>query len=246
MLTDEQLLKYSRQIMLPQIDIAGQEALLNSHLLIIGLGGLGAPVAMYLAAAGVGELTLIDDDKVDLSNLQRQIIHQFESIGKDKVESAKITALSLNPETRINIINYRPGEEEMSTLIEQANVVIDCCDNFSTRFMLNRICHNYRVPLVSGAAIRWEGQLSTYTYEQGTPCYRCLYEEDAFNDQTCTQNGVVAPLVGVIGSMQAMEAIKLISGTGHTVTGRLMLFDGMDMSWREIRFKPRPACPVCS
>lgn len=245
MLTDEQLLRYSRQILLPKIDIEGQQKLIESHVLIIGLGGLGSPVAMYLAAAGVGELTLIDDDKVDLSNLQRQIVHSTQSIGVSKVESAEQTLKRLNPECKINHIENRLSEPELNELIKDISVIVDCCDNFDTRFMLNRVGFHSKTPLVSGAAIRWEGQLSTYTYLKDTPCYRCLYEEDSFNDQTCSQNGVAAPLVGIIGSMQAMETIKVICGSGETVTGKLMLFDALDMSWRTIKFKPRSNCPVC-
>lgn len=245
MLTDEQLLKYSRQIMLPKIDIDGQQKLLDSHVLILGLGGLGSPVAMYLAGAGVGEITLIDDDKVDLTNLQRQIIHQLSNIDQPKVESARQALIGLNPNCEVNIIDKRQDEEQLNALIENVTVVVDCCDNFATRFMLNRVCHNNRVPLVSGAAIRWEGQLTTFTMEEGTPCYRCLYEEDSFTDQTCAQNGVAAPLVGIIGSMQAMEALKLITGAGNIETGKLMLFDALDMEWRTIKYKKRNDCTVC-
>lgn len=245
MLTDEQLLKYSRQIMLPKIDIEGQLKLIDSHVLIVGVGGLGSPVAMYLAAAGVGKLTIVDDDKVDLSNLQRQIIHQLDSINEDKVTSANRTIAGLAPECQVNAVNRRLNEEELHTFVEQASVVVDCCDNFDTRFMLNRVCFKKQTPLVSGAAIRWEGQLSTFTMEKGTPCYRCIYEDDVFSDQTCAQNGVVAPIVGSIGSLQAMEAIKLITGAGEPLLGRLMLFDGLSMEWRTIKFQQRNDCPVC-
>jgi len=246
MLTDEQLLKYSRQIMLPKIDINGQQKLLDSHVVILGLGGLGSPVAMYLASAGVGELTLVDDDKVDLSNLQRQIVHQVETIGQPKVESAKNNLLKINPDCKINSINSRLNENQLSQLLSNVTLVVDCCDNFDTRFMINRVCFKAKVPLVSGAAIRWEGQLSTFLMTNDQPCYRCLYEEDSFNDQTCSQNGVVAPLVGIIGSMQAMETIKVITGSGKPVVGQLKLFDGLAMEWRSIKFKKRNDCPVCS
>lgn len=248
MLSDTELLKYSRQIMLPKIDIEGQQKLLNAHAIILGLGGLGSPVSMYLASAGVGQMTLIDDDDVDLSNLQRQIVHQFSNIGQAKVESAKANLLQLNPDCQIDTVNQRMNEVQLSELITNANatVVIDCCDNFETRFMLNRICFNKVIPLVSGAAIRWEGQLTTFLMDRKTPCYRCLYEEDSFSDQTCSQNGVVAPLVGIIGSMQAMEAIKLITGAGQPVSGRLMIFDGLAMDWRTIKFKQKVDCPVCA
>ncbi len=246
MLNDEQLLRYSRQIMLPKIDIEGQNKLLNAHALIVGLGGLGAPVALYLAAAGVGKLTLIDDDNVDLTNLQRQVIHDSQTIGMAKVESAKRRLKVINPECDIQTINKRLNEAELIELAKNANVIVDCCDNFNTRFMLNRVGFTTKTPLVSGAAIRWEGQLSTYTYQPNTPCYRCLYEEDSFDDQTCSSNGVVAPLVGIIGSVQALEAIKVICSVGELINGRLMLFDGLELSWREIKFKVRSGCPVCA
>ena len=245
MLSDDQLLRYSRQIMLPKIDIEGQQNLINSHVLIIGLGGLGSPVAMYLAAAGVGKLTLVDDDKVDLTNLQRQIIHTTDNIGVDKVKSAKHQLEKLNPDCEVKTINFRLSESKLIELLEDVSVVVDCCDNFDTRFVLNRSCYATKTPLVSGAAIRWEGQLATYTYQNETPCYRCLYEEDTFTDQTCSHNGVVSPLVGIIGSVQALETIKVICGAGETITGKLMLFDGLDMSWRTIKFKQRKGCPVC-
>lgn len=245
MLTDTQLLQYSRQIMLPKIDIEGQQSLLASHVAIIGLGGLGSPVAMYLAAAGVGELTFVDDDKVELTNLQRQVIHKMSALDTDKVESAKETVNELNAECLVNTINQRLDESSLLDLVGDATVVVDCSDNFDTRFLLNRVCYSKKTPLVSGAAIRWEGQVATYLMKEGTPCYRCLYEEGSFNDQTCVQNGVVAPLVGIIGSIQAMEVIKLICHVGKTVSGRLMLFDGLDMEWRMVNFKRRSDCPVC-
>lgn len=245
MLSDEQLLKYSRQIMLPKIDIDGQTKLLESHVLIIGLGGLGSPVAMYLAAAGVGKMTLVDDDKVDLTNLQRQIIHGVDSVDLDKVVSASKSINALAPDCQLSLINNRLSEKELSKLVEDVDLVVDCCDNFETRFMLNRVCFAKKTPLISGAAIRWEGQISTFTMQEETPCYRCVYEDDVHNDQTCSQNGVVAPLVGIIGSMQAMEAIKVITGAGELISGKLMLFDGLGMDWRTIKFKRRSGCPVC-
>jgi len=245
MLTDEQLLKYSRQIMLPQIDIDGQQALLNSHLLILGLGGLGSPVAMYLATAGIGEITLIDDDKVDLSNLQRQIIHQQDSQEKYKVESAKESLLKLNSEIKINCINQRLDEKSLNNIIASVDIVADCCDNFETRFMLNRVCFHNKKPLVSGAAIRWEGQLTSFTMKEGTPCYQCLYDKDSFTDQTCAHNGVVGPVVGIIGSMQALEVIKLITGSGKPAVGELTLFDGLDMSFSKIKYGKKEGCGIC-
>lgn len=246
MLTDEQLLQYSRQIMLSQVDVAGQEALLKAHVVIIGLGGLGAPVALYLASAGVGKLTLVDFDQVDLSNLQRQIIHSFDTIGMEKVESAALAVQKIAPACQVEQVNRKLDEKELADLVGRACVVVDCCDNFETRFMLNRICFQARVPLVSGAAIRWEGQISTFPMQADSPCYRCFYEEDSFNDQTCSQNGVAAPLVGVIGSIQALEALKLIVGCGETVTGRVLIFDGLYMDWRSIKLSKRADCPVCA
>ncbi|TQV77539.1 molybdopterin-synthase adenylyltransferase MoeB [Aliikangiella marina] len=245
MLSDEQLLQYSRQIMLPQIDIEGQNKLLNARVLVLGLGGLGSPVAMYLATAGVGSLTLVDDDQVDLTNLQRQVIHRIDSIEKPKVDSAAETLKALAPTCRLQCFNERMAESDLSKLVSQVDLVVDCCDNFETRFMINRVCFSNKTPLVSGAAIRWEGQVSTFTMQANTPCYRCVYEEDVHSDQSCAHNGVVAPLVGVIGSMQALEAVKVITGAGEPASGKLLLFDGLSMEWRTIKFKPRKGCPVC-
>jgi molybdopterin/thiamine biosynthesis adenylyltransferase len=246
MLTDKQLLKYSRQIMLPQIDIAGQDKLANSHVVIIGLGGLGSPVAMYLATAGIAKLTLVDNDQVDQSNLQRQIIHDENSIGKNKVTSAKETIEALNSDCSVNTIDKRLNEEELEQLLSNANVLVDCCDNFETRFLLNRVCFKTKTPLVSGSAIRWEGQLTTFTMDENTPCYQCLYEDSSSTDQTCSRNGVVGPVVGVIGSMQALEAIKVITGAGQVSVGELILFDGLDMSFTKLKFSKKDGCPVCS
>lgn len=245
MLTDEQLLKYSRQIMLPQIDIDGQQKLIDSHVIVLGLGGLGSPVAMYLATSGIGEITLIDDDKVDLSNLQRQIIHNMSSQGQEKVESAKSKLLELNPKLKVNVINQRLNERSLGDVIKNVSGVADCCDNFETRFMLNRQCYQYGVPLISGAAIRWEGQLTTFMMDDNSPCYRCLYEEDSFTDQTCAQNGVVGPVVGVVGSMQALEVIKVITGAGKPAVGLLTLYDGLDNIFSQIKYQKKTNCCVC-
>ncbi len=246
MLTDHQLLKYSRQIMLPQIDIEGQNRLCQSHVVILGLGGLGSPVAMYLATAGIAELTLIDDDQVELSNLQRQIIHKDSSQGVDKVDSAKKTLLELNPDLKINIINQRLDENDLSKIISACHAVADCCDNFETRFMLNRVCFKQSVPLISGAAIRWEGQLTTFVMKENSPCYCCLYDEGMSVSQTCSQNGVVAPVVGVIGSLQALEVIKVISQSGKVASGELTLYDGLDCSFTKLKYAKKTDCPVCS
>lgn len=245
MLTDNQLLKYSRHIMLPQIDVAGQEKLNNAHVVIVGLGGLGSPVAMYLATAGVGNLTLIDDDQVDVSNLQRQVIHTQKSMGKKKVTSAKETIKSLTSDCSVKTIDKRLNEKEFEHLLSDVSVLVDCCDNFETRFLLNRVCYKTKTSLVSGSAIRWEGQLTTFTMEENTPCYQCLYDENSSTDQTCSQNGVVGPVVGIIGSMQALEAIKVITGAGELCVGELTLFDGLDMSFHKIKYSEKDECAVC-
>ena len=245
MLSDDQLLKYSRQIMLPQIDIEGQQKLLDSHVVILGLGGLGSPVALYLATAGVGEITLIDDDEVDLSNLQRQVVHRASSQGLPKVESARRTMLDLNPELKVNLLQQRLDESELKKVVKNCQIVVDCCDNFETRFMLNRVCFSNRIPLVSGAAIRWEGQLTTFMMTDQSPCYRCLYDEQSFNDQSCSQNGIVGPVVGIIGTMQALEVIKVITGAGQPSAAELTLFDGLDNSFSKIKYAKKIDCPVC-
>ena len=246
MLTDEELLRYSRQIMLLQIDIAGQEKLKAAHVVILGVGGLGSPVALYLAAAGVGKLTLVDDDQVDVSNLQRQIAHQQDQQGIDKVISAKARLKAINPDCKIELINKRLNQKQMQDCFSNADLVTDCSDNFATRFLVNQVCYQTKTPLVSGAAIRWEGQLSTFLMNDESPCYECLYEQDAYADQSCSDNGVLGPIVGIIGSMQALEAIKVITGAGQPLVGVLSLFDGMDMSFNKIKFKKRNACSTCS
>lgn len=245
-MNDEQLLRYSRQIMLPSIGIEGQEKLLTSRVLIIGLGGLGSPVAMYLAAAGIGQLVLADFDKVDLSNLQRQIIHTTENIGKLKVESARNALLSINPDCQVQTISKLLEEDELKDQVRQADLVIDGTDNFTTRFMVNDACVATRTPLISGAAIRLEGQVSVFTGQPGDPCYRCLYGGGGEMDETCSENGVLAPLVGIIGSLQATEAIKVLTGAGAPLIGRLLLLDALDMQWRTLKLKADPACPTCS
>jgi adenylyltransferase/sulfurtransferase len=243
---DQQLLRYSRQIMLPAIGIEGQQRLRQARVLVIGLGGLGSPVAMYLAAAGIGTLVLVDFDRVDLSNLQRQIIHTQERIGEPKVTSARETLLALNPETRIITFDQPLEGETLSEQVALADTVIDGSDNFATRFSLNRACRAQRTPLVSGSAIRMEGQVSVFPGLPGTPCYHCLYPDEGELDESCSANGVLAPVVGVIGSIQAIEAIKLLTGAGEPLTGRLLLFDALQMAWRSIKLNPDPACPVCA
>ena len=244
-MNDEQLLRYSRQIMLPALDYEGQERLLNSRALIIGMGGLGAPVAMYLAAAGVGHLVIADFDEVDLSNLQRQIIHSTDNIGQAKTDSARQTLQALNPEIRIDTLNHKLEGEELAQQATAANVVIDACDNFATRFDINRACRSSGTSLVSGAAIRMEGQVSVFTGQTGDPCYHCLYPEDGEVGDTCSENGVLAPVVGIIGSIQATEAIKVLTGIGSTLAGQLLILDALHMQWRSLKLAPDPNCPVC-
>lgn len=245
-MNDQQLLRYSRQIMLPDVDIDGQEKLLAARVLIIGLGGLGSPVAMYLAATGVGHLILADFDRVDLSNLQRQIAHTTDRIGYSKVESAAQTLRALNPDVQITAITQMLDAEALREQVAQVDLVVDCCDNFQTRFAVNAACVAARVPLVSGAAIRLEGQVAVFDNRQSDcPCYRCLYDEDSEENTTCAANGVLAPLVGIIGSMQALEAIKLIVGFGSSLAGKLLVFDARHSQWRELKLPKDPHCPQC-
>lgn len=246
-MNDEQLLRYSRQIMLPEIDVAGQQKLLDSHVLIIGMGGLGSPVAMYLASAGIGQLTVVDDDQVELSNLQRQIAHSQHDIGKNKTDSAKETLLSLNPDIKVHTISHRLNEDELTNEVKKSDLVIDATDNFATRFAINRACVKTKTPLVSGAAIRMEAQVSVFNPQQtDSPCYRCLYKEGEELDESCSETGVLAPLVGIIGSIQALEAIKVLLNLGKTLTGKLLVLDATTMEWRNVKLKKDPACPVCS
>jgi molybdopterin-synthase adenylyltransferase len=246
-MNDQQLLRYSRQIMLSQMDIRGQEALLKAKVLIIGLGGLGCPAAIYLASAGVGQLTLVDDDKVDLSNLQRQIAHTTASIGQSKVSSASISLKNLNPEVKLIELPIRLEGDALFEEVAKADLVLDCSDNFATRFAINRACLKHKTPLVSGAAIRMEGQLAVFDHRVAeSPCYECLYDEGSEMDLSCSENGVMAPLVGIIGAMQAMEAIKLLTGIGSPLTGRLLLFDAVSMQWREMALNKDKECGACS
>jgi adenylyltransferase/sulfurtransferase len=238
-------LRYSRQILLPEFDIEGQERLRQSRALIVGLGGLGSPVAMYLAAAGVGRLTLVDFDTVDLSNLQRQIIHRTADIGRPKVESARDTLLALNPLIEVTAIPKALDEAELLQQVEQADVVVDACDNLPTRLAINAACVRVGVPLVTGAAIRLEGQVLVWRPGGEGACYRCLYRDAEVNTETCAQTGVLAPVVGVIGSLQAVEAIRVLTGLGETLDGRLLLLDAARMEWRTVRVGRDPACPVC-
>ncbi|HTQ98402.1 MAG TPA: molybdopterin-synthase adenylyltransferase MoeB [Candidatus Acidoferrum sp.] len=245
-MNDEQLLRYSRQLMLPGIDVSGQEKLLAARVLIVGLGGLGCPAAMYLADAGVGQLTLVDHDRVDFSNLQRQIAHTTANVGQFKVDSAAATLQALNPGVAIETLPRKLEGDELQALVARHDAVLDCTDNFAIRFALNAACVAARVPLVSAAAIRLEAQVSVFDPRQSdSPCYRCLYEEDAEADLSCAHNGVLAPLVGVIGSLQALECLKLLTGLGRSLAGRLLLLDAATMEWRELKLRKQPDCPVC-
>ena len=243
---DQQLLRYSRQIMLPQIDAEGQQKLLESHVLIIGAGGLGSPVAMYLASAGIGRITIADNDRVDLSNLQRQILHRNKDLGRPKVDSARDTLAELNPDVQVTPLNILIDRTALDNLVTQADLVVDASDNFETRFAINAACVATGTSLVSGAAIRMEGQLSVFLPQrEDSPCYRCLYSEGDEPDQTCSENGVLAPLVGVIGSLQALEAIKVLLDIGASLCGRLLVFDGLYHEWRSVKLSKDPLCPVC-
>jgi len=247
MMTDDELLRYSRQILLPELDVAGQEKLRASTALIVGAGGLGSPVILYLAAAGVGRLILVDHDVVDLSNLQRQIVHRTDSIGQSKVMSAATMARQLNPHCEVIAVAEQLDASNVEQWVPQADVIVDCSDNFAVRFLLNRASVQHRVPLVSGAAIRMDGQLSVYDPRQpDSPCYRCLYDETGNEDLRCVSNGVLAPIVGIVGSIQATETIKVLTGMGTPLVGRLLLLDGLRMQFREIRLNKNKSCPVCS
>jgi adenylyltransferase/sulfurtransferase len=247
MLSDEQLMRYNRQILLHDFDVAGQERLQQSRVLVVGLGGLGCPAALYLAAAGVGELLLADGDDVELSNLQRQIAHRGDDIGTNKARSAAVAIASLNPEVKLEVITRALVEDTMPELVARVDLVVDATDNYPVRFALNRACIAAGVPLVSGAAVRSEGQVAVFDPVRGGPCYRCLYASDeAATALSCSDSGVLAPLVGVIGSLQAMEALKLLSGFGETLRGKLLLLDLRTMDIRQLTLPPRADCPDCS
>jgi molybdopterin/thiamine biosynthesis adenylyltransferase len=247
-MNDAQLLRYSRHILLPQIGIEGQEKLLASHALVIGAGGLGSPVVLYLASAGVGRLTICDGDEVDLTNLQRQIVHRTDAIGRKKVDSARATLAAINPEVRVEALPERVGGERLEALVAAADVVIDGSDNFATRHAVNRACVKRLKPLVSGAGVRFDGQVAVFDMRsRASPCYHCLFPEHGENeDVRCAVMGVFAPLVGIIGSIQAGEALKLLAGAGDPLTGRLLLLDALTMQIRTVKLQKDPACPVCS
>lgn len=245
-MTPQQHERYSRHILLPAIGEAGQQRLIASHVLIIGAGGLGSPAAMYLASSGIGQITIADFDHVDLSNLQRQLLHRSDDLGHDKVDSARRTLNALNPEVSVTPLNWAPDDEELSERIARADVVVDACDNFETRFTLNRLCVAARTPLVSAAAVRFEGQVSVFDARRDdSPCYRCLYDDASAEGEACSQVGVLAPLLGIIGSVQAAETIKLITGAGEPLVGRVLMFDAFTMEWRSLKLRRDPGCPVC-
>lgn len=246
-MNDEQLLRYSRQIMLPELDIDGQEKLGLASVLIIGLGGLGSPAAIYLAASGVGEVTLVDEDVVDLSNLQRQIVHREATIGETKVASAENTIKQISRETNITTIPRRLRGDQLLKTVSRADVVVDATDNFESRYEINDACLSAQTPLVSGAAIRMEGQVAVFDPRKSdSPCYRCLYEEGDTETLNCADNGVLAPVVGIIGTIQAMEAIKIISGIGETLCGHVLYMDAKRMEWRRLKLLKNPQCLSCA
>ena len=246
-MNDNQLLRYSRHILLPKIGYEGQEKLTKSHALIVGAGGLGSPAALYCAASGVGKLTICDFDTVDLTNLQRQIIHTTQSVGINKAVSAQQMIVEINPEIIVQTVQQKSTEAEFKALVENADVVIDCSDNFATRYALNRVCFALKKPLVSGAAIGFEGQITVFDFRyENNPCYHCLFPDTGEeSDLRCATNGVYAPLVGMIGTAQAAEALKLIMNIGESLQGRLLLLDALSMEWRTIKLSKDRACVVC-
>ena len=252
-ISDDQLLRYSRHILLDELGIEGQQRLLDAQVLVIGAGGLGSPVLMYLATAGVGRITVVDDDTVDLTNLQRQIAHTLARVGQAKVSSAAQTIAAINPDIQVEALQERADAARLNALVARVDVVIDCCDNFATRHAVNAACVAHAKPLVSGAAIAFDGQVSVYdtrdtrdTRRADTPCYACVFPADAtFEETRCATMGVFAPLVGIIGSIQAAEALKLLAGVGTSLAGRLQMLDARTMEWSEIRTARDAACPVC-
>ncbi|CAK0740198.1 Molybdopterin-synthase adenylyltransferase [Gammaproteobacteria bacterium] len=244
-MNEAQRIRYSRQILLPSLGEQGQEHFIAARVLVIGVGGLGSAVAMYLAAAGVGQLVLSDYDLVDLSNLQRQIIHRSVDVGRLKVDSARDTLLAINPEIQVTVIPRALDGLELEEEIRHCNVVIDACDNFETRFAINDASHRASVPVVSGAAMGMEGQVAVFPHYGNAPCYHCLYRNDGNPGETCSRLGVLAPLVGIVGAVQATETLKLLAGIGEPLIGRLLLLDASTMEWRTLRLKRDPACPTC-
>jgi len=244
---DQELLRYSKQIMLPQIDIEGQQKIMDSTILIIGMGGLWSPTALYLAAAGVGHLIIADFDQVELSNLQRQIIHQTKDIGDDKVNSAKNKLTELNPNIKITIANEIIHTGNLPELIKGVDIVLDGTDNFDSRFEINQICVEHQKPLVSAAVVRFEGQVSVFKgYEKDLPCYQCLYSVEGEENESCIDNGVLAPVAGLVGTIQALQAIKVILNLGDQLCGSLLLVDALDLSFRKVKIGKDLKCPVCN
>ena len=246
-MTDDQLLRYSRHILLDDIGVEGQQRLLQSHALVIGAGGLGSPVALYLGTAGVGRLTLVDHDRVDLTNLQRQVAHNRSRVGQPKADSAAQSVRAINPDVQLRALARRADEALLDELVPQADVVLDCSDNFRTRHAVNAACVRHGRPLVSGAAIGFDGQVSVYDTRHGdTPCYACLFPpETTFEETACATMGVFAPLVGIIDYVQAAEALKLLTGVDRPLAGRLLMLDGRAMSWDEVRLRRQAGCSVC-
>ena len=245
-LTDQEMLRYNRQIILRNFDFDGQERLKESSILIIGAGGLGCASSQYLAAAGIGKITLIDDDTVELSNLQRQVLHCDETIGEEKVTSAKMALNRINPHCQIDTFDKRLSDDELRSLIASHDLVLDGTDNVDTRNQLNRLCFESKTPLVSGAAIRMEGQVSVYTYQDNEPCYQCLSSLFGQQALTCVEAGVMSPVVGIIGATQALEAIKVLANYGQPLTSKLLMLDALSMSWREMKLMKHASCSVCN
>ena len=247
-MTDEQLLRYSRHILLDEIGIEGQQRILDAKALVIGAGGLGSPVALYLGTAGIGRLTLIDHDTVDLTNLQRQIAHNMSRVGRPKVDSAAASVHAINPDVQVAALRERADSTRLDALVAEADVVLDCSDNFATRHAVNAACVAHARPLVSGAAIGFDGQIAVYdTRVEDAPCYACVFPAEAtFEEVRCSTMGVFAPLVGIIGTMQAAEALKLVAGIGASLAGRLQMLDARSMEWSEIRVGRQAGCPVCA
>lgn len=246
-MNDDQLLRYSRHILLDEIDIEGQEKLLASHVLVIGAGGLGSPVALYLGSAGVGRITMVDDDRVDVTNLQRQIAHTVSRIGELKAVSVVQAVAAVNPDVKVVPVAQRADDALLDQLVPQADLVLDCTDNFTTRHVINRACVRHRKPLVSGAAIRFDGQIAVYDPRSPeSPCYACIFPESISPEEiSCATMGVFAPLVGIVGAMQAAEALKLLCGIGQALTGRLLMLDGKSMEWHQMTLVRNEGCGVC-
>ena len=245
---DEELLRYSRHLMLPELDVAGQERLLAARVLIVGLGGLGSAAAIYLAASGIGELWLADGDVVELSNLQRQIIHDSGTLGWSKPRSAAAHIARLNPGVRVRLLEQRQDEVSLRPLLDGVSVVLDCCDNFASRHAINRACIEARVPLISAAALGWEGQLAVFdSRETSSPCYGCLYPDpQAREERSCAVNGIAAPVVGTMGLLQALQSLKMLAGVGESGVGELLVFDALRLDWQRLRIARNPHCQVCA